>query len=556
MRAGRDDEIAMHFTGAVVYVEQGLSSVTNQEALLVIDGQQRLTTCTLMIAALAEHFKERGVGELLGSFSYKKLRNYYLLNPDEEGERRFKLILSETDKETLLALLQGDPAPAPASLRILENYRLLKHLVDKHSSELEAVCSGLSKLSIVDISLDRNNDDPQLIFESMNSTGLELNQSDLIRNFILMGLEPTLQSEVYRTYWRPMEMLIGQKDYAVHFDAFMRHYLTAKTGALPNIREVYDVFKAFSRKTKKSAKDLAEDVYTYATHYCAIALGKEPDPVLDRAFKDLRELKVDVSYPFLLAAYHHYHEGAITRDGLVNVVRLVESYVFLRAVCSIPTGSMNRTFTVLEKSLDKDNYVESAQAALLSLPTYRRFPRVDEFQRDLKIRDMYNFRSRYWLRRLENNGRRELAVLEDYTIEHILPQNSNLSPQWQKELGPDWQRVQGQWLHTIGNLTLTAYNSEYSDKPFAFKRSGVVDRDGNPVGLAHSPLRLNSGLSSVYTWDEPAIQARAARLAAEAVKVWAIPSLPESSWQNLPRPEYSRPQYSLADHPSLRDLYT
>lgn len=214
MRAGRDDKVNAHFIGAIVYVERGLGNVVQQEALLVIDGQQRLTTSTLLIAALAKYFKDQGIGELLDTFSTRKLRNYYLLNQDEEGERHFKLLLSETDKETLLAILQNAPLPAERSTRIVENYQLFQGLITQHQDKLEAICQGIAKLVIVDVSLDRNQDNPQLIFESMNSTGLELSQADLIRNYILMGLEPKLQTELYKTYWRPMEKGFGQAAYS------------------------------------------------------------------------------------------------------------------------------------------------------------------------------------------------------------------------------------------------------------------------------------------------------------------------------------------------------
>ena len=224
LRAGRSETIKAHFIGSIVYIERALSTVTNQESLLVIDGQQRLTTSTLLIAALANHFESEGIGELLQAFSAKKLRNYYLVNPDEEGERHFKLLLSETDKDTLLSILQTSPTPVESSTRINENYALFRELITLHKNELEAICKGVAKLVIVDVSLDRSQDNPQLIFESMNSTGLELSQADLIRNFILMGLEPKLQTELYKTYWRPMEKGFGQGAYTQHFDAFMRHY--------------------------------------------------------------------------------------------------------------------------------------------------------------------------------------------------------------------------------------------------------------------------------------------------------------------------------------------
>ena len=556
MRAGRDDKVKAHFIGSIVYVERGLSTVTTEEALLVIDGQQRLTTSTLLIAALAEHFKTHNVAELLDAFSFKKLRNYYLLNPDEDGDRHYKLILSETDKDTLLALLQDTPMPAQSSTRITENYALFQSLIEEHQQELEAICQGLAKLVIVDVALDRSQDNPQLIFESMNSTGLELSQADLIRNYILMGLEPKLQTELYNTYWRPMEKAFGQAAYVVHFDAFMRHYLTTKTGEIPNVREVYLAFKAFAQKqpdTHTRTRDLVADIHAYALYYCAMALGTETDAGLKQAFHDLRELKVDVAYPFLLDVYHDYKQGRLNNDEALQIVRLVESYVFRRAICAIPTNSLNKTFAGLSRTLKKDRYLESVQAALLLLPSYRRFPKDEEFQREIKLRDLYNFRSRsYWLRRLENHGRKERVVVEDYTIEHILPQNEDLSPEWQQELGPDWQRIQEEWLHTLGNLTLTGYNSEYSDRPFAYKRDQVTDKNGNPIGFASSPLKLNLGLGAVAQWDEAAIKARAERLATDAAKVWKVPALDNSVLDAYrATPAQTGQTYSMADHPHL-----
>lgn len=555
MRAGRDEKVNAHFIGSIVYVERGLSSVTSQEALLVIDGQQRLTTSTLLIAALAKHFESQGVGELLEAFSAKKLRNYYLLNPDEDGERHFKLILSETDKDTLLAILQGSPMPAEASSRITENYALFQELIAANQSELEAICQGLAKLVIVDVSLDRAQDNPQLIFESMNSTGLELSQADLIRNYILMGLEPKLQTELYKTYWRPMERAFGQAAYVVHFDAFMRHYLTAKTGEIPNVREVYVAFKAFARGLSGDTKDLVADIHAYASYYCAMALGAEGDAALKQAFHDLRELKVDVAYPFLLDVYHDHKQGRLSSDEVLQVVRLVESYVFRRAICAIPTNSLNKTFAGLSRSLKKDRYVESVTAAFMMMPSYRRFPLDDEFQQALKVRDLYNFRSRsYWLRRLENHGRKERVAVEDYTIEHILPQNESLSDAWKADLGADWKRVRQTWLHTLGNLTLTGYNSEYGDSSFEYKRDLVESRDGRKIGFKYSPLNLNEGLGQVAKWDEQAIQERATRLALQATHVWSAPQLDievlsqyDPIWQGLD----SGKKYSLEDHQHL-----
>jgi uncharacterized protein with ParB-like and HNH nuclease domain len=244
LRTGRNDKISAHFVGSIVYVEKGLYQVSSQSPLLVIDGQQRLTTVMLLLEALA---RALGNSEPLDGFSAKKLRSYYMLNELEEGERRYKLVLSQTDKTSLMALLDQRPEPQEPSIRIGANFELFQGWVAGEKTDLSALCKGLAKLVIVDISLNREQDNPQLIFESLNSTGRELSQADLIRNFILMGLEPKLQTKLYEQYWRPMEVDFGQEAYATHFDGFMRHYLTVKTGDIPNVRDVYEAFKQYAR---------------------------------------------------------------------------------------------------------------------------------------------------------------------------------------------------------------------------------------------------------------------------------------------------------------------
>lgn len=382
----------------------------------------------------------------------------------------------------------------------------------------------------------------------MNSTGRELSQADLIRNFVLMGLEPSHQTQLYEDHWRPMEVGFGQEGYGSHFDSFMRHYLTLKTGEIPNVRAVYEAFKTHARTleiAKGGVDALVADIHAFAGYYCAMALGKETDKRLAEAFGDLRELKVDVAYPFLLELYDDFVHDRLETADFECAVRLVEAYVCRRAVCAIPTNSLNKTFATFGRSLRKDRYLESIQAHLLTLPSYRRFPGDEEFKRELSVRALYNFHRRsYWLRRMENHNRKERVPVDEYTIEHILPQNENLSARWRDELGPEWQRVQETWLHTLGNLTLTGYNAEYSDRPFADKR----DMKG---GFRESPLRLNEGLSTLNKWNEEAIKARAAQLAQMATKVWAIPSLGAEVLESYrPRGEKAA-GYSIDDHTHL-----
>ncbi len=551
VRCGSNDKIAVHFVGSIVYIESGLSQVTHQAPLLVIDGQQRLSTVTLMLAALAEAVAD---GEPFDGFSQRKIRNYFLLNPEESGDRHFKLLLSQTDKASLTAIVGGTEQPKDHSLRVTKNHALFKLWINEAKTKggLAMLCKGLAKLVVVDIALNRDQDNPQLIFESMNSTGKELSQADLIRNFILMGLEPKLQTRLYEQFWRPMEVDFGQEAYGTHFDGFMRYYLTVKTGELPNINAVYDAFKGHAHTSRDSAVDdnvhietLVRDIRDYARHFCAMALGIETDPDLKRAFHDLRELKVDVAYPFLLELYHDYAMGLLPKDDFARSVRLVEAYVFRRAICAIPTNSMNKTFATFTKALKKDRYLESIEAQLLLLPSYRRFPNDDEFHRDLQTRDLYNFRSRsYWLRRFENHDRKEHVPVDEYTIEHIMPQNEQLGAAWRAALGTEWQRIQQTWLHTLGNLTLTGYNSEYSDRPFTDKR----DMEG---GFKQSPLKLNDGLGQLEQWNEDAIKTRAGKLARLAVQVWTGPQLDAAVLATYQPRQVSYETYSIQDHPNL-----
>lgn len=552
-RCGSSEKIAVHFVGSIVYVESGLSQVTNQSPLLVIDGQQRLTTVSLLLAALAKAVDQ---GEPFDGFSQRKIKNYYLLNPEESGERHFKLLLSQTDKDSLTSIVGDRERPQHPSLRITANFELFEKWIVEGKVPLATVCKGLAKLVVVDIALTRDQDNPQLIFESMNSTGKELSQADLIRNFILMGLEPELQTRLYTDFWRPMELDFGQEAYGTHFDGFMRHYLTVKTGEIPNINAVYEAFKLHARSSRDKTvaenahiEALVRDIRDYARHFCAMALGAETDPHLKSAFHDLRELRVDVAYPFLLELYHDYKADTLQNADLLASVRLIEAYVFRRAICAIPTNSMNKTFATFTKSLKKDRYFESIQAHLLLLPSYRRFPTDDEFSRDLKVRDLYNFRSRsYWLRRLENYGRKERVLVDEYTIEHILPQNENLSPKWREALGEAWQSVQKTWLHTLGNLTLTAYNADYSDRPFAEKRDMP---DAPDKGLKQSPLKLNQGLGALDAWNEATIKVRANKLAKLAISVWSAPFLPPDIVDAYRPKKDDVAEYTIDDHPYL-----
>lgn len=523
LRAGRDETLAVHFTGSIVYIQSGHYSALDNPPLHLIDGQQRVTSVTLLLAALANTLGDR---EPIDGFSAKKIKNYYLVNP-EETARRYKLLLTEPDRETLFSIIDNHPRPTSASQRVEENYENMLQFIKKHDKELDVICKGIRKLFVVNVCLTRGQDSPQMIFESLNSTGLQLSASDHIRNYLLMDLPSDEQALLYKNYWKPMEEGFGQAELTENFDLYTRDFLTAKSGALAKKRNLYDDFKAYARKTvaadpENGVETVLAEYNRFAKHFQNIVLDHEPDPVLNDVFDDIRDLRVAVVYPFLLNVYDDYDQGRITHDQMVAVGRIVESYVFRRVVCDVPTSSMNYTFASLYEEVDPEDYVTSISNALMRLRSYKRFPDDNEFRERFEKRDLYNMaRKHYSLRKLENSYRlKEHIVVSNYTIEHVMPQNPDVSEEWKQELGEEWERIHRDYLHTLGNLTLTEYNSEYSDKSFQEKKN----LPGK--GINTSPLHINRSLRETERWNEGAIRSRAKELSEQAIKTWALPAPP------------------------------
>ncbi|MGL5875320.1 MAG: DUF262 domain-containing protein [Xenococcaceae cyanobacterium] len=518
VRVAEDETKSGHFLGSVVYIKHGLFHVASLSELLVIDGQQRLTTIFLLLKALGNAIEG---SEQKINITRQKIDNYFLFNTEEEGKARYKLFLTQSDRETFINLIEDRELINDSSQRIQENYSFFTNQINKNSLALNRLYLGISKLIIVDISLDGEQDNPQLIFESLNSTGLDLSQADLIRNYILINLKPNQQTKIYQNYWYPMEKNFGQIGYTEQFDNFMRYYLTvkSKSGNLPNIRDIYHDFKNYVQKhSDVSIEEIVKDIDRYSKYFVCLAFDREKDKNLKSIIADINTLKVDVAYPFLLEVYDDYKNSLINKEEFSEILKIVEIYAFRRAICGIPTNSMNKTFASLSRAIRKNDYLRSVKVAFKNMYSYKRFPDDEEFRRELVVKDIYNFRNRnYLLRKLENyNHAKELVDIENYSIEHIMPQNSNLSLQWQKDLGEDWQAIQSKYLHTIGNLTLTGYNSELSDKSFTEK----CNMDN---GFANSPLFLNQNLAKLTAWNETEIKNRAEYLAKIAVEVWSFP---------------------------------
>jgi len=542
IRAGKDDDINGHFVGSVVYVEKGLYQVSTLPKLLVIDGQQRLTTLSLLMAALCKYMKDNNIQS---DINPDRLFSYYLVNDREEGEDKYKLILTKSDKEALFKVLDQRDLTDEDSLRIKENYDFFIEEISK--ANLEEVYKGISKLIIIDVSLDREKDNPQLIFESLNSTGLELTQADLIRNYILMGLEKSEQEDLYNNFWFQMEKVFRKSGYSDEFDYFVRSYLTMKEGKIPKIREIYEAFKVYSKKFN-TVREIVEELFKFSKYYANFSLEKEPDNEIREAFNDINELKVDVSYPFILKVYEDYDHEKITKEIFVKILRLIESYVFRRAICGVPTNSLNKTFSTLYKKVNQNDYLDSIKATLMLQDSYRIYPIDEDFIKALQVKDIYNFRNRnYLLSKLENYDNKEIVDIEACTIEHIMPQNPNLSKQWIQDLGEQWKEVQKTYLHKLGNLTLTGYNSEMSDKSFIEKRD-------MEKGFKDSRIKLNKSIANLSTWNEQEIKSRGEELAKIAMKVWIYPCLPDEILENYKEKESSPKQtYSIQDHEFLKD---
>ncbi len=542
IKIGGDDKMDGHFIGSILYVLDGITHSDN--ALLIIDGQQRLTTITLLLIALRNHLSDE--------VKRKEIEDCYLINSDKDGDKKFRLILSESDKDTLLSLIDKDRRkPSEPSSKIVENFKLFEEWLRKNTNKLETIFKGLEKLMIVEIALEKGKDDPQLIFESMNSKGMELAQTDLIRNYIVMETEIEKQEGFYNKYWRAMEEDFKQDKKL--FDRFVRHYLTIKTRKIPNINKVYVALKDYWQKERKGIEDLLKDLQKYCGYFCRIVFKKEDDKDLNKALGFLVDLERDVIYPLLLELYSDYSDGVLSKDDFISIIYLIESYICRRTVCGIFSSGLNKLFPSFTKHIQKDEYFKSLEAHFLLLKNNQRFPNNDEFKDCFITINFYNLKEKkeYFFKRLENFDTKEPVNTQECTIEHIMPQT--LTEEWEKDLGENFQEIHNKYLHTIGNLTLTGYNSKYSNKSFQEKRD-------MEKGFKDSPLRLNQGLRDLESFGEEEIKKRANDLADLALKIWTYPKLDAETLEKY-KPKKDKKEkkvYDLSSYkfsPHSRELF-
>ena len=528
-----------HFVGSIVNItEQAMP--TGVQKYMIIDGQQRMTTLTLLLLALRDYAIKNPEDQTINA---RRIDNMLLKNEYEVGDERYKLLLTETDRDILMKFVDEKPIAEDTKSKLLDNYRFFVGKIADRELPPADIYESIGKLQIVNITLDRTVDDAQAIFESLNSTGKELSESDLIRNYVLMGLEPAEQTYVYEHLWRPMELLFVYEKQGSIMDRFFRDYLTMKLTRIPKQGRVYEEFKLYHLNCEfGSIRELCQDLLTYSKYYTDIVFKRSSNPTLKSLYEDIIDLRMEVSYPFLLKVHNDFAEHMISQDDLLQIIRLCISYVFRRSICDVPPNSLNKTFATLRNEIRTDDYLNSIKAFFVIQDGYKKFPNDEWFTTAFKSRDIYNMRSRnFILRQLENFGNKAPICIENYTIEHIMPQNRNLSPEWQEMLGANWKEVQKTYLHTIGNLTLTAYNSEMSDHSFLTK----IDMEG---GFKESALRLNSFVVKQSKWTEEAIKERACILAEKAKQIWPFPAITYAELAPYRIDEKPSERYGLATY--------
>ncbi|WRA05388.1 DUF262 and DUF1524 domain-containing protein [Helicobacter pylori] len=531
IKIGGNDKANGHFIGSILYV---LDGNTPSSPLLIIDGQQRLTTITLLLIALRNHSSDED--------KRKKIESY-LINSNKDGDKKFRLILSESDKDTLLSLIDKDRRkPSEPSSKIMENFKLFEEWIRKNTDKLETIFKGLDKLMIVWIALKKGKDDPQLIFESMNSKGIELTQADLIRNYIIMETEVEKREDFYNQYWRAMEEDFKQNEKL--FDRFVKHYLTIKTGKIPNEKRAYVAFKRYQQERGIETEVLLQDLQKYCGYFCQIAFKKEADKDLNKALGFLVDLEMDVIYPLLLELYSDYKDGVLSKQDFIPIIYLTESYICRRAVCGIPSNGLNKFFPSFTKKIDKKQYLKSVEEHFGSLTGNQKFPNDFEFKDSFITKKLYGRnktkkkKTRYFLERLENFDTKEPVNTQECTTEHIMPQTLNL--EWERDLGGNFQAIHEKYLNTIGNLTLTGYNEKYSNNSFQEKRD-------MEKGFKQSPLKLNQSLKDLESFGEKEIEKRANDLADWALKIWTYPKLDAETLEKY-KPKKEKKVYDLSSY--------
>ena len=517
-----------HFMGSIVHIEADDSGGAFQK-LLVIDGQQRITTLTLLLIALRNCIKKSEWSGGEDSPTLEKIDRYFLINPEESGLRRYKLMLRRADNATLQYLVDGgdfsDLGSSHSEL-VQDAYKFFVQGLEEPRCNFDVIYRGIGFLEIVDVKLHREADNPQLVFESMNSTGVDLTQSDLVRNYLLMGLNEPEQTQLYEKYWSTIETSFRTSRDA--FDCFLRDYIALKTEATKQTRadRIYDAFKKFwNPSINLPLNELLEDMTRVARTYASFrGTASMQRPWLAGPMKNMRSLST-VQGLVIMRLYDCHEKGFLSQSEFVQAIELIESYLLRRAILGLQTRGYWSLFARLAHEIDNQAPFRSLRVALARLSDNNRFPSDDEFSRALQELDLYNLQvCKHIFDRLENADQKEPSRVHEFSIEHVMPQSIDNEIAWQEMLGDEWMQVHSTWQHRLGNLTLTAYNSAYSNRPFHEKK----EIEG---GFRQSAVRLNEYIRDQARWTEAEMQERGVKLARRALEIWANNEVDEADIQ-------------------------
>ena len=513
-----------HFIGSIVFIHEGTYSTSEVKELVIIDGQQRLTTINILYVALYRFASENG-----NTQQAERLYNMFLTNQYVTNESS-KLKLKQTDANSMAfkAILMGTAIGELTYSNVTENYNYFQSVLNE--SNFQTILNGLNRLIFVEISLERDKDDPQRIFESLNSTGLDLSQSDLIRNYILMDLPPKDQNRIFETIWNPIEE--NAHDYTKRTSLvsdFVRDYLTFRNKKIPNKNKVYIEFKAIHANKKDEAyHQELEKIKSLSIHYKKLV---NPATVSDQPIRKeleyINRLEINVAYPFLLQVFEDAENGLLSKEDLVKILKLIQSFAWRRFIVGLPTNALNRIFMTLYSEVDTEDYFESIAKALIKKKGSGKFPSDEDLLTALRDKDLYNTQPKnrnYMFELLENFNNREYVntANEDITIEHIFPRNP--SEEWTNELSlEDYSAFKEKYLNTIANLTLSGNNGALSNKSFIAKKE--MNIDGKEQGYNYSRLWLNSYLKGIHRWSTEEYEERLMLIYNRFIKIWEKPEI-------------------------------
>ncbi len=549
-----------HFIGSIVFVHEGTYSTSEVKELVIIDGQQRLTTINILYVALYRFAKDNGKPQ-----DAERLYNMFLTNQYVKNESS-KLKLKQTDSNSLAfkTIMLGNERESNTFSNVIENYNYFRSTINEDNFEL--ILKGLNRLIFVEISLERDKDDPQRIFESLNSTGLDLSQSDLIRNFILMDLPPKDQIRVFETIWNPIEEnakdLVKQNSLV---SDYIRDYLTLRNKKIPNKNKVYAEFKnLYINKKDEAYHQELEKIKSLSIHYKKIV---NPSSVTDvnirKELEYINRLEINVAYPFLLQIFEDAENGLLTNSELIKVLKLIQSYVWRRFIVGLPTSALNKIFMTLYSEVDTEEYYDSIAKALLKKKGSAKFPSNEDLKTALEDKDLYNTQPKnrnYLFEMLENFNNREYVDTnnEQITIEHIFPRNPNEN--WNSELSSEeFFLFKEKYLNTIGNLTLSGNNGALSNKSFLEKKE--MNFNESEQGYQFSRLWLNSYLRTLSRWDVDMYKERQRIIYERFLKIWEYPDveitdiyeLDEQNIFDADNPTYKKLEYFIFENTKVEE---